>query len=200
MSNIEITPNAIYKSDCLVLLERLSSNSAMLVYLDPPFFTEPSFLPKKRVSEKSGRAEFDNYLDWLSKVLSQALRITKSNGSIVIHTVPRINSYVRLISEELFGEIEFTEIVLRSPKRFHNNKKPIDEHETLLFCRKSTESIWNPPMRPLSAEEIEHRYNAKDEQGRRYAKTPLTQPIERSKLSFEWKGFQHQREILGDFL
>lgn len=190
MTISEIRPNVIFQSDCLTLLERLTSDSATLVYIDPPFFTSNHFFNQNQSNEKDNLANFDEYLDWLSKVLNQAYRITTNVGTIVIHTEPRINSYVRLISEELFREMEFSEIILRSPKRFHNGKKPVEEHETLLYCRKSADSIWNPPMRPLSAEEMKYRYSGKDEQGRRYAMTPLTYHGERPNHSYEWKGFK----------
>lgn len=184
---MQISPNAIYQADCLTLLERVESNSAKLVYLDPPFFTEKDtfIIEGDQVKQE---IDFDEYLDWLSQVISQAYRVADPSGNIIIHTEPRINSYIRLIAEDLFEKIEFTEIVLRMPKRFVASRKPIDEHETLLVCRKSQESIWNTLTRPLDTQDINARFRMTDSHGR-FTTLDLTYPADRPSLQYSWNGF-----------
>ncbi|PKN91069.1 MAG: hypothetical protein CVU44_20860 [Chloroflexi bacterium HGW-Chloroflexi-6] len=182
-----IHPNAIYLADSLFLLERLESDSARLVYLDPPFFMADS-LEIPDGFDKKREIDFDEYLDWLAKIISQAYRIIDKLGNIVIHTEPRINSYLRLIAEELFEKIELTEVILRRPKRFANRYKPTNEHETLLFCRKAPVSTWNNLTRPLGQDEIDERFRFVDSRGR-FAKTDLTQPVDRPRFQYTWQGF-----------
>lgn len=188
MSIMQISPNAIYQADCLSLLERLENNSAKLVYLDPPFFTGNNGFILESENHQNREVDFDGYLDWLSQILSQAYRIVNPTGNIIIHTEPRINSYIRLIAEDLFDKIEFTEIILRKPKRFASNHKPLDEHETLLVCRKSDESIWNPLTRPLDPQEVNARFRLTDSHGL-FTTLDLTQPVDRPNLQYSWNGF-----------
>ena len=184
---MQISPNALYQADCLSLLERLESDSAKLVYLDPPFFIgDATFVLEG--NNQNREVDFDGYLDWLSQIINQAYRVTAPAGNIIIHTEPRINSYIRLIAEDLFEKIEFTEIILRRPKRFASSQKPFDEHETLLVCRKSHESIWNPLTRPLDQQEIIARFRLTDSHGL-FTTLDLTQPVDRPNLQYSWQGF-----------
>jgi DNA modification methylase len=187
MTDTQISPNAIYKADCLSLLERLESNAAKLVYLDPPFFKGNTTFTLQSENQYSQEVDFDGYLGWLSQVISEAYRVTHRTGNIIIHTEPRINSYIRLIAEDLFEKIEFTEIILRKPKRFTSIRKPLDEHEILLVCRKSNKSIWNPPMGSLDSEELEERFRLTDSRGR-FTTIDLTQPVDRPNFQYSWKG------------
>ncbi len=184
---MRISPNAIYHADCLLLLERLESNSAKLVYLDPPFFTGDDIFTLESENHQSREVDFDGYLDWLAQIISHAYRIADPTGNIIIHTEPRINSYLRLIAEDLFDKIEFTEVILRKPKRFASSLKPLDEHETLLVCRKSNESIWNPITRPLDSKEVNARFRLTDLHGQ-FTTLDLTQPVDRPKLQYSWRG------------
>ena len=194
---MSITANALYKADCLMLLERLDPECATLVYLDPPWYTNLNWefranenntsKKEKTRNSKDNDTLFGEYIDWLSQVLHHSYRITKNVGNIVVHTEPRINGYVRLIAEELFDEV--TEIVLRRPRRPIRSNSPRDEHEVLLICRKSRDSVWNEPTRSLTNAEIKERFNQKDSRGY-YAISDLTVPNNYpNKLRYEWHGF-----------
>lgn len=192
-----LTANLLCKADCFDFLERLDAEVAMLVYLDPPFFTSNSqyFLfeteskTKLTVAQKKEREDkaFNNYLSWLSKIIQQAKRITSQKGSVVIHTEPRLNSYARIIAERIFDKDNLSEIVLRRPLRIGNSSFPRDEHESLLICRLSRNSLYNQPFRPSTKEEIKNRFNHEDEFGQ-FSLVDLTTPYVRLSLSFEWNG------------
>jgi DNA modification methylase len=194
---MSITPNALYKADCLELLERMDNECAALVYLDPPWYSHLDWklsakggsAPKRaKANSPKDDALFDEYVDWLSRVLQHSYRIVKAVGNIVVHAEPRIISYVRLIAEELFDEVEFTEIVWRRPRFFARGDAPHDEHEILLVCRKSKDSVWNKPTRPLTNSEIKERFNSKDSRGY-FALSDLTVSASRPTLRYEWHGF-----------
>lgn len=199
-----LDPNCLCKVDCLDLLERVDSSVANLVYLDPPWFSmssEEDFVPSgiegrdkkaKRPSYEQAKAsqdeEFSYYLNWLSKVIQQAKRVTSEKGSVVIHTEPRINSYARVIAERIFGPSFVTEIILRKPRiTVYGRNVPRDEHENLLLCQLSSGSTYNPPFRPLTSHEMASRYNREDSRGR-FLLTDITTKSFRSSLMYEWRG------------
>lgn len=59
-----------YKGDCLEQMKRLPSDSIQLIYWDPPFASTRNF--------------WDEKLDW-PKLFSEAFRLLKSSGMLVIH-------------------------------------------------------------------------------------------------------------------
>jgi len=132
-------------------------------------------------------AEFEGYIDWLSRILQQSYRVLAKTGNIVVHTSPRIHSHVRLAFEDLFDGVEFTEVVMRKPRRQAGRGTPSDEHSTLVFCRKSKSSVWNALTRPLSSDEIMRRFPERDSRGR-YKLATLERVGSNPSLRSEWHG------------
>src|SRR5512136_2576082 len=82
-SMMTLSLNALYNADCLALLERVSNESATLVYLDPPWYssleqshfvlnsTRPLKSTKPKASGQKADTSFDEYLDWMTQSLQQ---------------------------------------------------------------------------------------------------------------------------------
>ncbi len=75
--------NKIIKGDCLELFNNIPDNSIDMTFADPPFN-----LQKKYTSYKD-KLEFQDYLDWCEKWISEMVRVTKPTGSIFVHNIPK---------------------------------------------------------------------------------------------------------------
>lgn len=84
----------IIQGDCLKILAKIPDNSVDMTFADPPFNL------KKKYSVYKDKLEFNEYLEWCDKWISEMVRITKPTGSIFVHNIPRwLTYYVRILNE-----------------------------------------------------------------------------------------------------
>lgn len=175
---MSISPNAIFQADCLDLFERIDDKSVSLVYLDPLWY---------ETANNNSDKEFNLYLEFLSKVTQQSHRVLKDNGNLYFHLLPSFSNYVRIILDQVFGRGNFrTEFIL--PRK--NFVKGVNRglrlnHETVVLYGKSDKSIFNPPTKSISAEEVGYRF--KDDSGT-YRLVSLISPIQRPNLTYDLNG------------
>jgi DNA modification methylase len=198
--SMSLQPNLLCNADSLEFLERVETGIADLVYLDPPWYSARHhlsdnfnrFIDKSSNSlgqhlEKGTNEALSRYIDWVSKIIQQAKRVTKPTGNVVIHTVSNINSYLRLIAERIFEEKLVSEIALQQRKSHAIRRgTPSDEHEKLLLCRCSKDSIYNPSTRPLTHDETTS-FSYEDKHGR-YRLVDITTKGNSPTLTYEWRG------------
>ena len=109
----------IYNCDNLELLKFLDDNSINLIYCD--------------VLYNTGKV-FDDYNDnlgnsieateWYRPRIKEMKRVLKDNGSIFIHCNWRLDSYMRILLDEIFGENNFRNRIYRKHSKergFYNN-------------------------------------------------------------------------------
>ena len=181
-----------YAGDNLAGLEWLAAQGigVDLVYIDPPFATNNEFLidaDRANAISASGRLayadtfEVDDYLERLRHRLQAIRQVMAADGSIYVHIDVKMEHYVRLLMDEVFGARNFRNSITRikcNPKNFkrysYGNIK-----DTILFYSKSPHRIkWHPQAEPLSGDAVKSRYPLIDDAGRRYATTPLHAPGE----------------------
>ena len=168
-------------------LVKAYKESADLIYLDPPFYTNQRYAVKQRVGTAgylgnrdyvlSVENDFDTfssaeaYMDYLRTLLTTAHAILKKNGSIYIHVDFRAAYMVRGIADEIFGERNLlNEIVWHyksggRAKKFYSRK-----HDTIFFYKKRHQPYFDPDAVGMRRGE-ERRNNMKkgvDEDGRVY--------------------------------
>jgi len=86
--------NKIHQGDCLKLFKNIPDNSVDMTFADPPFN-----LHKKYTSYKDN-LEFQEYLDWCKKWISEMVRVTKPTGSIFLHNIPKwLTFYATYLNE-----------------------------------------------------------------------------------------------------
>jgi DNA modification methylase len=140
-------------------------------------------------AEKSKELPPEQYAFHLAKVVQQARRILKDEGSLFVHWSQASPLDVRLVMNQAFGEQPRYEITwpLKKP-RYSAAKGPrLDSEFILVYC-KSDGPIYNPVFRPLSSQE-ESSYLARDERGP-YRTADLTAPFDRPTMCFPWRGYQ----------
>ena len=159
-----------------------------LVYIDPPFATNNEFLiDKDRANTISGSGELayadtvrgEDYLAQLRLRLEAIRRVMAEDGSIYVHIDVKMEHHVRLLMDQIFGPRNFRNSITRikcNPKNF-NRYSYGNIKDTILFYSVSPERIkWHPQEEPLTDEDAVSRYPLVDEDGRRYATTPLHAP------------------------
>lgn len=90
--------NEIFKGDCMDLFHSIPSESVDITFADPPFNL------KKKYNGYKDSLEFRDYLDWCEKWINEMVRVTKPEGSIFVHNIPKWLTYY---AEILNAKAEF---------------------------------------------------------------------------------------------
>ncbi|MBF0480554.1 MAG: site-specific DNA-methyltransferase [Desulfovibrionaceae bacterium] len=178
-----------------------------LIYIDPPFdvgadfsmdieIGEDTFTKKPNILEEIAYRDTwgkgaDSFIAMIYERLVLMRDLMAEDGSIYIHIGPNMNQCVRLLVEEIFGHSNFErEIVWRRVSaRSHGQYYPAT-HDMILFCRKSSDAIWNQLYTSTSEDLINSHYtNTDNETGRKYTlDNCLNQNKNRPNLKYEVNG------------
>src|SRR6266498_6137040 len=164
-----------------------------LIYIDPPFDTgadfsftatvpedpdssdedtfsftkQPSIIEQKAYRDTWGRG-LDSYLQWFNDMAVCFQDLLSSKGSLYVHCDSRVNSYVRLILEELFGRDQFRNEIRWIRSLPHNDPgQYCRSSDTILYFTKSNERIFHPLYVPQKEESVAAHYQS-DESGRQF--------------------------------
>ena len=159
-----------------------------LVYIDPPFATNNEFLmDAERANSISASGELaysdtwetDDYLEQLWLRLKAIRSVMADDGSIYVHIDVKMEHHVRLLMDDVFGARNFRNSITRikcNPKNF-NRYSYGNIKDTILFYSVSPHRIkWCPQEEPLTDDDTVSRYPMVNDEGRRYATTPLHAP------------------------
>lgn len=169
------------------LREEIENNGGIkLIYIDPPFdvgadfsmnieigdeeFTKaPSVLEELAYRDTWGKGA-DSFIAMIYERLILMRDLMANDGSIYVHCDWRVNSYIRLILDEIFGKECFKgHIIWRSmtPSGFKGKSNLGKSHDDILYYSKNKEKyIYNPQKIPYSQSYLKERFNKVDENGR----------------------------------
>ena len=159
-----------------------------LIYIDPPFdvgadfsmsisvgngtlVKEPSMLEKIAYRDTWGKGA-DSYIAMMHERIALMHDLLANNGGIYIHCDWRVNAYLRLILDEIFGadnfqrEIVWDITVLSGYKSLAVNW--IRGHDTILFYAKDAKQFEFNKQFVSHNEKYLARFDQKDEDGRWY--------------------------------
>src|SRR6266487_3619524 len=116
---------------------------------DEQFTKEPSVLEMLAYRDTWGKG-VDSFIAMIYERLSLMHDLLADNGSIIIHVDWRVNSYIRLILDELFEENQRNQIAWcygggSAPKNYYHKK-----HDDLFWYSKSNAWIFNKQFRPYT--------------------------------------------------
>jgi len=160
----------IIVGDCIDVMPQMPDGCVDLIYIDPPFgfdgdkvFGMPKWstldYPANRIDEILPIIPYDigirNYLRWMYDRLVQMHRVLAEDGSIYVHCDWRVNSYLRLILDDILGRDGFQrEIVWRIGWLSGYKTKAknwIRNHDTILFYSKDKNNfIFNKEYIPYA--------------------------------------------------
>ncbi len=152
-----------------------------LIYIDPPFdvgadfsmditigddtFTKkPNVLEELAYRDTWGRGA-DSFIAMIYERLVLMRDLLAEDGSIYVHCDWRVNSYIRLVMDEVFGKDHFrNEIIWKYTGSLAPNFDFSRKHDTILRCSKSKDVIFNHLYTPY-AEGAIARFDKEDEKG-----------------------------------
>lgn len=178
-----------------------------LIYIDPPFdvgadfrMTVPVGDESETVSKDQSTLEMvayrdmwgkgtDSYLHMMVERLSLMKELLSEKGSIYVHIGPGVNSYVRLLLDEMFGrDCLQNEIVWRRTYAHNDPGRYGNTCDSLFFFSKSKEGhVWNQPYLPYDESYIKSHFRA-NSNGRLYQLVTLDAPSHGRPANYLWKG------------
>ena len=166
--------NLLIRGECISACAYLKEKGIKvdLVYIDPPFASGADYAKKiyirrnPKLAEKIKKAEeemqdeelkaFEEkmygdvwnkeaYLNWMYENLCAIKSILSDTASIYIHLDWHIDSYVRILLDEIFGEDNFkNEIIWGYRIQGVGKNTWARKHDTIYFYTKSDEYVFNP--------------------------------------------------------
>ncbi len=185
-----------------------------LIYIDPPFdvgadfsmdieignetFTKkPNILEEIAYRDTWGQGA-DSFISMIYERLILMRDLLADDGSIYVHCDWRVNSYIRLALDEVFGDGSLRNEVIwvrsTNPKGSqHSTPKYSVFTDTIFFYSKSFKAPFNilDVREPLNEDELAEKYKYKDEKGR-YYDGPIVRSMSmgpRPTLVYEYKGY-----------
>ena len=186
-------PNLLFHGDNKEILSTLLVQGFRgkidLIYIDPPFASGADYVREVALRGKKEKLEAeghtiaeqiqysdiwanDTYLQFMYERLILMRELLSDNGAIFVHCDWRMNSYLRLVLDEIFGAINFRNEIVWGKYGGHKNTAKLKfttENDTLLFYSLTDKYTFNAIFRPLSEQTIKSEYRHTDENGRRYA-------------------------------
>ncbi len=137
----------------------------------------------------------DSFIAMIYEVLVLMRDLLTEAGSIYVHCDWRVNSYIRLVLDEVFGKENLRNEIIwkRKTGRGQTNKEPKEfgtQTDSILFFSKSNSNYFSNITKPLKQEYIDKFYKHTDEHGRCYRIADLSSPSHRPNLIYEYKGYK----------
>ena len=169
-----------------------------LIYIDPPFdvgadfsmditvgddtFTKkPNVLEELAYRDTWGKGA-DSFISMIYERLVLMRDLLAEDGTIFVHMGKPVSHYVRLVCEEIFGPVNFTNEITWKRSHAHSDTGQGAKHfgrvtETILIFKKGEKAIWTPQYQDYSEEVIDRDYKYFDEKtGERYRLVPVDGP------------------------
>lgn len=181
-----------------------------LIYIDPPFDVgadfsfdvevgddsltkQPSVLEELAYRDTWGKGS-DSFLQMIYERLSFMHSLLGPKGSIFVHCDYRVNSYLRLALDEIFGtENLVNEIIWKRRTGILNQSRKLGSStDSILYYSKSNEYDFNQIFIPYSDDDpyIQSKFVYTDENGRRYRLHAITSPSYSPSLIYDYKGYK----------
>ena len=179
--------NEVICGDSINTLEKIPKNSINLIYLDPPFFSNRRY----QKYDKHGKlSSFDDtwedglpqYLDFMTKIISQCHRDLDKEGTIFVHCDWHSSHYLKVELDKVFGYKNFKNEIVWKRHNSHNDTKQGARifgriHDVILYYSKGKNPTWNPIYQKYSDEYVKKAYkHVEKETGRHYAHGDLGGP------------------------
>jgi len=157
-----------------------------LIYIDPPFAVgadfslniridgdevtkKPSIIEEIAYRDTWGRG-ISSYLSMMYERLKLMHDLLADEGSIYVHCDYRVNSYLRLILDDVFGKRSFRNEISRQTVFSHSDARQFGRnHDTILFYTTTENYIWDTQYQKYDDSYINSAFrNIELETGRRY--------------------------------
>ena len=179
-----------------------------LIYIDPPFdvgadfsmdieiggetfHKEANLLEQIAYRDTWGRGA-DSFISMLYERLILMRDLMHREGSIYVHCDWRVNSFLRVVLDEIFGADYYRNEVRwkRQPPRGAKaiSRQYAKSSDTVIYYSRSPSYIWNAQFKPYSAEYVKSKFTYKDKDGRVYRIDNIGDYSEKSISDFRKQG------------
>lgn len=173
-----------------------------LIYIDPPFdvgadfsmdieIGEETFTKKPSVIEEIAFRDtwgkgMDSFIAMIYERLKIMYELLSEDGNIYIHCDWRMNSYMRLVLDEIFGKEKYkNEIIWQKTLSSKAQSKQFGNiHDSIFLYSKSDQNQFNPIFEERSESVTEKRFPLIDKEGKRYVLDNFTQAGQGSPKNF----------------
>ena len=143
--------NSIYRGDCKHILQKFPKESADLIYLDPPFFSNKNYEiiwgngHEIRAFEDRWKGGIMNYIDWLKSRIEPCYTVLKKTGTLFLHCDWRASHHIRVhVLDEIFGYKNFlNEIIWKFSVGGRSSEYFGRKHNTIFWYRKGKKWTFN---------------------------------------------------------
>ncbi len=179
-----------------------------LIYIDPPFdvgadfsmdieiggetfHKEPNLLEQIAYRDTWGRGA-DSFISMIYERLILMRDLLAEDGSIYVHCDWRVNSFIRVVLDEIFGsgyyrnEIRWKRQPPRGAKAIA--RQYAKSSDTILYYSRSERYVWNPQFKDYSEEYIKSKFTNRDKDGRLYRIDNIGDYSESSITEFRKRG------------
>jgi len=175
-----------------------SHGGLKLIYIDPPFDVgadfsmdikigdeEETFTKKPSVIEEIAYRDTwgkgaDSFIAMIYERLKLMHDLLAEDGSIYVHCDWRVNSYMRLVLDEIFGKNNFRREIVWSLSGVSGYKSLVNSfvrgHELILYYSKGDKPIFNKNYLPYNEDQLK-RFSKVDSAGRHYKPITKTKVI-----------------------
>ncbi|MBP3492416.1 MAG: site-specific DNA-methyltransferase [Clostridia bacterium] len=188
--------NMVIRGECVSACAYLKSKGIQvdLVYIDPPFASGADYAKKvyirrnPKVAEAIAKAEEEldddelkafeekmygdvwdkeKYLNWMYENLMAIKSVMSETASIYVHLDWHIGHYVKILLDEIFGEMNFVNEIVWGYKDIGAKAVPYfkKKHDVLYFYQISDQRVFNIMRQQLSQSTLERFGEYFDEKG-----------------------------------
>lgn len=187
--------NQLILGDNLQVLRQMPKESADLIYIDPPFFSQKNYEviwgDDGEIGSFTDRwaGGIMHYIEWLKERIDEMWRVLKTNGILCVHCDWHANAYIRVyILDKLYGGEFVNEIVWkRSATRSSISRSLRKNYDTVFVYAKGLDYIFNQLFSDFS-ENNAKTYRFEDNRGT-YRLAPIMVSGKRNGKTGEvWRG------------
>jgi len=159
--------NKLICGDNLEELAKLPKESVDLIYIDPPFFTHKQYEvvwgdeAETRSFEDRWEGGIEHYVGWMKERVQLMWEVLKSTGSFYLHCDWHANAHLRIMLDNIFGEINFRNEIIWCYRGAGYPKNDFGRrHDTIFRYSKTDDYIFNlDDVREEYAEATKERFS-----------------------------------------
>ncbi|MDM5070063.1 DNA methyltransferase [Aeromonas salmonicida] len=178
--------------DALNALRVNYSGKVKLIYTDPPYGTGFDFQSRELDHAYTDKLGAASWVEMMRRRLILIRELMSLDGSLYIHIGHQRLFHLKIIMDEVFGEDNFRNLIVRKKCSSKNSTKRQypNLHDYILFYTKSADYQYDQPGVDPSDEWIKREYNKVDEYGR-YKLVPIHAPgVRNGETGMPWRGVE----------
>lgn len=161
-----------------------------LVYMDPPFATKGDFAASEGEDSYTDKVDRAEFVEAVRERLIYVRELLTEDGSIYVHLDQKMNHYIKVVLDEVFGRENFQNQIVWRNTNTHNKATTYGRiHQNILFYSRGPVLFFRKWKRPPFKEYLEQNFS-RESDGKFYAKADLTAPEVRTGDSGKpWRGY-----------